>query len=183
MTWSRPGSLRTPVFCLLALLTPALQAQQNPPAPQNPPAQNPGGQTAAPQQAPRPANPFENLPQAPEPQTPKPTPPTPEAPKPAQPGAAAQPAPARPPEDVVEAIIFRGLRRVPQDTLRTIVLTKEGDKFDKDALDHDMVALWNTNRFNDVNWGYEPGQKGWIITREMAQMRRGHLHPRKGARQ
>ena len=27
-----------------------------------------------------------------------------------------------------------------------------------------MVALWNTMRFNDIYWGYEPGQTGWIIT-------------------
>ena len=44
------------------------------------------------------------------------------------------------------------------------VTAKAGDKFDPDELDHDMVTLWNTNRFNDISWGYEPGQMGWIIT-------------------
>ena len=44
------------------------------------------------------------------------------------------------------------------------VTAKAGDKFDPDELDRDMVALWNTNRFNDINWGYEAGQMGWIVT-------------------
>ncbi len=162
MTFSRPGSLRKVGVCFLAFCAVVAYAQQAPqPAPpQNPPAPN------------RP-NPFENLPQAPEPQTPpppaaaKPEAPKPEAPKPAAPG---QPTPgqpataAAPPENIVEDIIFANVRRVPQDTLRNQILTKKGDKFDPEALDRDLVALWNTNSFNDVNWGYEPGQTGWIVT-------------------
>jgi outer membrane protein insertion porin family len=147
-----------------------LHAQQAPPA--NPPAQTPA------QPAPRPANPFENVPQAPPTEPPKPAnpfervPPPPgaeapkpeapktEAPTPAAPGAPA----AAPPENVIEAIEFRGARRVSQDLLLRSITSKKGDPFDKDALDHDFVALWNTNRFNDITLEYEPGQSGWIVT-------------------
>ena len=75
----------------------------------------------------------------------------------------------RPPTDTIESITFQGAKRAPQDMLRTFVLSKPGDMFDKDALDHDMVALWNTNRFNDISWGYEPGQTGWIVTFELVE--------------
>jgi len=174
MATSRPGSLRTFLVCFLAVgVIVTLKAQQTPPAnpaPQNPP-QAPAGQPATP-----PANPFGNLPQAPQPEAPKPQvpnpfqnvpqPPPPEAPKPAAPGAAQQPgAPtARPPQDIVEDIIFRGTKRVPQDTLRALILTKKGDPYDAATIDRDYITLWNTNRFNDITWGIEPGQTGWIVT-------------------
>src|ERR1700733_14034396 len=152
MTFSRPGSLRTLVLCFLAVRVTSLNAQQ--PAPANPPAPNPPQTTPSqpaqranpfenvPQapapQAPRPANPFENVPQSPGPQAPKPEAPKTEAPKPAAPGA--QPA-AAPPENIIEDIIFRGARRVPQDVLRLQIMSKKGDPFDKDQFDHNLVAL------------------------------------------
>jgi outer membrane protein insertion porin family len=176
MTFSRPGSLRALVLCFLAFRVTSLHAQQPPPA-QNPP------QTTPDQPAPRPVNPFENVPQAPAPEAPKPQAPKPanpfesvpqapgaeapkpqapptEAPKPAAPGVQA----AAPPEDIIEAVEFRGARRVSQDLLRMSIQSKKGDPFDKDQLDHDFVALWNTNRFNDITLTYEPGQMGWIVT-------------------
>ena len=174
MKFSRPGSLRALVLCFLAFRVTSLHAQQPPPA-QNPPQSPPT------QPAPRPANPFENVPQAPAPEAPKPQPakpanpfesvpqapgaeaPKPEAPKP----EGVKPAPgvqAAPPEDIIEDIIFRGARRVSQDLLRMSMQSKKGDPFDKELLDHDFVALWNTNRFNDITLTYEPGQTGWIVT-------------------
>jgi outer membrane protein insertion porin family len=176
MTFSRPGSLRALGLCFLAFRVTTLHAQQSPPAnppAQNPPTQNPAGQTPAP----RPANPFENVPQAPPTEPPKPAnpfervppPPGAEAPKPEAPKTEApKPEPgtpaAAPPENIIEAIEFRGARRVSQDLLLRSITSKKGDPFDKDALDHDFVALWNTNRFNDITLEYEPGQTGWIVT-------------------
>ena len=153
MTFSRPGSLRAPVLCFLAFRVISVHAQQPPPA-QNPP------QTTPNQPSPRPANPFENVPQAPGAEPPKPQAPPTEAPKPAAPGAPA----AAPPENIIESIDFRNARRVSQDLLRMSIQSKKGDPFDKDQLDHDFVALWNTNRFNDITLTYEPGQTGWIVT-------------------
>jgi GWxTD domain-containing protein len=73
--------------------------------------------------------------------------------------------PVVPPEGaVIEDIVFRGTRRVALDVLRNTVRTKPGDKFDKDALDRDSIALWNTKRFTEITLSYDRGQTGWIVT-------------------
>src|SRR5438445_6098622 len=82
----------------------------------------------APAQPPKPPNPFENVPVAPAPG--QPNAPT-QSPPPQQPKQPEQPkmeAPKPAPQvvkpqagDVVEAIEFRGSRRVPQDTLRALI--------------------------------------------------------------
>ena len=65
--------------------------------------------------------------------------------------------------DVVEIIEFRGARRVPQDTLRALILTRKGDRYDNDALHRDFMALWNTGRFDDIVLEREAGKTGWIV--------------------
>jgi len=98
------------------------------------------------------------------PEQPAPKPPaTQERAKPAQPEAAQPAAPGAPPENIVEAVEFRGSRRVPQDTLRAQIFTKKGDKFDEDILRRDFMALWNTGRFDDIKLEREPGKTGWIV--------------------
>jgi outer membrane protein insertion porin family len=120
--------------------------QQQPPPPAQPPPQK--------KQAP---NPFEAIPQAEEA---KPAVPPTTAPAP----VAGQPAPAvTAVEDVVEAIEFRGARRVPQDTLKAMIFTKKGDKFDTDSLNRDFMVLWNTGRFDDIRLEREQGKAGWIL--------------------
>src|SRR6185369_15748895 len=106
-----------------------------------------------------------------------------EAPKPAPPGtppgavpAPAPGAPAAPPptaafEDVIDTIEFRGVRRVPQDTLRAMIFTKRGDKYDEESIHRDFMALWNTGRFDDIRVEKEAGQTGWIIRFNMAERR------------
>jgi outer membrane protein insertion porin family len=170
MMFHRPGCLRAVLCCsflfstIVFSQTPAQQParpderrQEQQPAPQQPPQQQPA--------APKKANPFENVPQAPaQPQTEPPKPaqpslqpvaPKPEAPKASQPG--------QPPEDVIEAIEFRGARRVRQDTLQALIVTKKGDRYDEDILHRDFMALWNTGRFDDIRVEREPGKEGWII--------------------
>ncbi|MCX6635364.1 MAG: outer membrane protein assembly factor BamA, partial [Acidobacteria bacterium] len=66
-------------------------------------------------------------------------------------------------ENVIETIEFRGARRVPQDTLRALIFTKKGDRFDEDALHRDFMALWNTGRFDDIRLEREAGNTGWIV--------------------
>ena len=147
-------------------------------AAQTPPQQTP--QPAAPQQpavpqtrpaAQQPANPFENIPSnTPLPQRPTaPTQPQPvtqpqfEAPKP----TATPVAPVANPleSNVVESIEFRGSRRVPQDTMRAIIFTKTGDIYADDTLRRDFMALWNTNRFDDIRLESEKGERGGTILR------------------
>src|SRR5208283_1363088 len=79
-----------------------------------------------------------------------------EAPKP----VAAAKAPAGEP---IEAIEFRGARRVPQDTLKALIGSKAGDIFSQDAMRRDFMALWNTGRFDDIQLETEPGRIGLIV--------------------
>ena len=80
-----------------------------------------------------------------------------QAPKPAVP-------PVVPPGGaIIEDIVFRGTQRVAQDVLRNTIRAKPGDKLDKDALDRDFIALWNTKRFSDITLTFERGQTGWIV--------------------
>ncbi|NWF82617.1 MAG: outer membrane protein assembly factor BamA [Bryobacteraceae bacterium] len=177
----RRNSLPALLLCLLSAgVIGSVQAEAQSQAP--PPA----SQDQRPAEPPKPApskrtSPFESVSPAPEAQTPKP----PEAPKPASPferPAEVKPEPAKPeaakpgpeqpkPEaeapraiqDVIEAVEFRGSRRVPQDTLRALIFTKKGDRFDPDALNRDFMALWNTGRFDDITLEREAGKTGWIV--------------------
>jgi outer membrane protein insertion porin family len=72
---------------------------------------------------------------------------------------------------VIEAIEFRGVRRVPQDTLRAMIFTKRGDNYDDDTIHRDFMALWNTGRFDDIRVEKEAGRTGWIIRYTMAERR------------
>jgi outer membrane protein insertion porin family len=134
------------------------QSQQQPPA--QPPQQNPPAQpqqqkppAQPPQQ--RPANPFENVPTAPE------QPKQPQQPQPPGNVQEAKPAPVGP--NVIEAVDFRGQRKVPQDTLRALIYTKKGDIYDEEAIHRDFIALWNTGRFDDIRVTRETGPNGGII--------------------
>jgi outer membrane protein insertion porin family len=145
----------------------AAQAQQVAP----PPAEQ-----AAPQSPPQQQNPFETVPQPP-PAPPRQTAPPAQpqaAPPQAAPPAQAQPrmeapsapqAPALPPAagQYVEAVEFRGNKRVPQDMLKAMIVTKSGDLYDEEALRRDFMQLWNTNRFDDLRLEVEPGNRGLIV--------------------
>jgi len=164
MMFGRPSRLSTLLFCLLSLnlISGGARAQQ-----QNP-AQPPKPEQAKPQ-----ANPFETVPPHPEQakppaQQPKPQPfePPKEAPKPETPEA--KPGEV---EEVIEAIEFRGARRVPQDTLRAMIFSKSGDRIDPETLHRDFIALWNTGRFDDITLEREPGRTGWIIRFRVTERR------------
>jgi outer membrane protein insertion porin family len=159
MKCPRLGSLIAVLVCMLAFaLLPTTGAAQQPPSepPQNPPkTQQPNPFEAVPtgkEQQPAPAKqtPFEQVPEG-KAETPK-------TPAEQQPKAA----PGQTP-NVVEAIEFRGSRRVPQDTLRALIFTKKGDVYNEDTLHRDFMALWNTGRFDDIRMEKEPGPNGWII--------------------
>ncbi|MES1261439.1 MAG: outer membrane protein assembly factor BamA, partial [Acidobacteriota bacterium] len=65
--------------------------------------------------------------------------------------------------NVIESIQFKGSRRVPQDTLRAMIFTKAGDVYNDESLRRDFMALWNTNRFDDIRLESEKGDHGGII--------------------
>jgi len=72
---------------------------------------------------------------------------------------------------VIESINFRGARRVPQDTLRVLVVTKKGDAYDDEQLRRDFMALWNTGKFDDIRIEREAGQAGWVVTFVLVERR------------
>src|SRR5258708_5689780 len=158
MTFSRLGCLRlfaASVLCSFPLLSQQNQPQTQPPKPQ--PPKN---------------NPFETIPQSNEPPPPQAPKPQIETVKPPPTGAAPQPAqPAQPAQDVVDSITFQGVRRVPQDTLRAMIFTKRGDRYDEETLHRDFMALWNTGRFDDIRVEREAGPSGWIIRFVMVERR------------
>lgn len=51
---------------------------------------------------------------------------------------------------VVQRIEFVGNRRIPKDTLKARIFTREGDAFSEELLRRDFQALWNTQFFEDV---------------------------------
>ncbi|MBL8230583.1 MAG: outer membrane protein assembly factor BamA [Bryobacterales bacterium] len=160
MTFSRLGGLQLLyVFYLLVFIgfsgsAQALLAQQPPAEPPKPPQQ-------------KKANPFETVPQTTEPAQPAKPKIQLEAPKPVE---GAKPAPTEV-EDVIEAIEFRGSRRVPQDTLRALIISRKGDKLDNDALHRDFMSLWNSGRFDDITLQKEPGVSGWIVRFNLTERR------------
>jgi outer membrane protein insertion porin family len=161
MMFHRPGCLRAWVFrsvVILSIIGVRQAAAQNQQSPQQ---QQP--------QPPKAPSPFETVPQQTPQEAPKPAqPPSQPAAQPAQPAAAPQAPratpPGQPPENIIEAINFRGARRVRQDTLQALIFSKKGDRFDEDSLHRDFVALWNSQRFDDLRIEREPGKEGWIIT-------------------
>jgi outer membrane protein insertion porin family len=161
MTVFRLGCLRILAATLLWSI-PAMSQQAGQAAPagaQGPPPAAPKPQPPKPPPAKN--NPFETVPEAVEPKPP--AAPSPEAPK-----SAAEPQAF---EDVIESIEFRGVRRVPQDTLRAMIFTKRGDKLDDESIHRDFMALWNTGRFDDIKVEREAGKTGWILRFTMAERR------------
>jgi outer membrane protein insertion porin family len=51
---------------------------------------------------------------------------------------------------VVQRIDIVGNRRIPRDTLRSRIFTREGDAYNEETLRRDFQALWNTQYFEDV---------------------------------
>jgi outer membrane protein insertion porin family len=77
----------------------------------------------------------------------------------------AQNPPAKPAlaANVIESIEFRGLSRVPVDTVKALVHSKAGDVYNDTALRKDFTSLWNTGRFDDIRLKSEKGERGGLI--------------------
>ncbi|HTS30598.1 MAG TPA: outer membrane protein assembly factor BamA [Bryobacteraceae bacterium] len=181
MKFSRRVSLAVAAACLCASCEVPLWCQQNPPQqtppqqtpPQTQPAQTPP-QQAPPQQTPpqqtppptnppqRPANPFENVPREERPPTNPPGTPQVQRPQLETPKQAETPT-TPPGTEVIESIEFRGTKRVPQDSLKVLIMSKPGDVINYETLRRDYMALWNTGRFDDIRVEEEPGRTGEII--------------------
>jgi outer membrane protein insertion porin family len=125
---------------------------QQPPVGQRQPPQNQQPPPGQKQQPPKQPNPFENVPEAPQ-----------------------QPQPQQPEKSnvgLIEDIQFRGQRRIPQDTLRALILSRKGDVYSDDAVHRDFMALWNTGRFDDLSVEKEVAPDQGIILRFIVAERR-----------
>jgi outer membrane protein assembly factor BamA len=71
----------------------------------------------------------------------------------------------QPAANLIEGIEFGGLSGVTQDAMKTTISSKVGDICDELALRRDLNALWNTNRFDDVQVKTEAGPHGGTILR------------------
>jgi len=153
----RRACLSIAVLCFCAAIAPIAWAQ-------NPPQQPPPAPAPPPAQEKKPQNPFEAVPEAAQPQQAKPAQPAPQQPALEAPKPAEQPK-AQPGGQVIEAIVFTGARRVPQDTLRALIATKKGDIYNEDDLHRDFMALWNSGRFDDIRMETEAGPGGGLLVR------------------
>jgi len=93
--------------------------------------------------------------------TPQLTTPKPEAP--GKPGPKGQAQPAKPKQEVVEAVEFRGNRRIPSSSLQAQIFTRPGDAYNVDSLERDFMALWNTGYFDDIRLEVQDGKTGKIV--------------------
>jgi len=160
------------LVCACAILPLALHAQQPSTQPPKPDQAKPA--------APAKQSPFETVPQAPSQPAPQPEqkkprpfesvprpaePAKPEAQRPGPPALEAPKRPEAPPAEqkVVERVEFRGARRVPQETLRAMIATRNGDVYNEEVLRRDFMALWNTGRFDDIRLESEPGPEGVLV--------------------
>ena len=159
MKFRRLACLNALLVCLSGVsaigLSSSAFGQQAPAAPANSPEK-------------KKANPFEQVPvgttEAPVP-TAKPQTPPAATQKPGfeAPAAEAPKQATNQVENIVEAIEFRGSRRVPQESLRAMIFTHKGDKYDPEAFRRDFISLWNSGRFDDIRLEAEPGKFGWIV--------------------
>jgi len=125
-------------------------AQTNSGQPPAPTQQKPAPPAPAGQQPPKQQNPFENVPEAPQAQKPQ----------------------TKNNAGIIEDIEFRGQRRIPQDTLRALILSRKGDVYSDDAVHRDFMALWNSGRFDDLRVEKETAADGGVILRFIVAERR-----------
>ena len=125
-------------------------AQTNSGQPPAPTQQKPAPAAPAGQQPPKQPNPFENVPEAQQAQKPQ----------------------TKNNAGIIEDIEFRGQRRIPQDTLRALILSRKGDVYSDDAVHRDFMALWNSGRFDDLRVEKETAADGGVILRFIVAERR-----------
>ncbi len=66
-------------------------------------------------------------------------------------------------QQLIESIRIHGNRRIPAETIRARIFSREGDVYDEAALQRDFASLWNTGYFEDLRIEREDSAKGYII--------------------
>ncbi|MEO6119472.1 MAG: outer membrane protein assembly factor BamA, partial [Terriglobales bacterium] len=66
-------------------------------------------------------------------------------------------------QQLVEKINVHGNRRIPGETVRARIFTREGDVYDEAGLQRDFSSLWNTGYYEDIRFEREESPKGFIL--------------------
>jgi outer membrane protein insertion porin family len=64
----------------------------------------------------------------------------------------------------IERIDIRGNRRVPEDTIRFYIQSRVGDPYSVTRLSRDLIALWNSHSFENIEIEEKDGDTGKLIT-------------------
>src|SRR5947209_16115958 len=64
---------------------------------------------------------------------------------------------------IIQDIDVSGNRRIPTETVKSRIYTRDGDVYDEAALQRDLRSVWNSGYFEDVRMEREQSAKGWII--------------------
>ncbi|HKD81438.1 MAG TPA: outer membrane protein assembly factor BamA [Candidatus Angelobacter sp.] len=64
---------------------------------------------------------------------------------------------------IIENIDVIGNRRIPTETIKARIYTRNGDVYDEAALQRDLRSVWNSGYFEDVRMEREQTAKGWTI--------------------
>ena len=75
--------------------------------------------------------------------------------------ADAQQAAERP---MVQDVLIRGNRRIPEDTIRFYIQTRQGDVYDAGRIELDLRALYKANFFETIEVDERDGDTGKIVT-------------------
>src|SRR5260370_16222999 len=71
---------------------------------------------------------------------------------------------------IVEQVLIRGNRRIPESTIKIWIGTREGDPYSPAQIERDIRALYAQGHFEDVKIYAEEGTRGGkIITFEVSE--------------
>lgn len=66
-------------------------------------------------------------------------------------------------QPIIEEIRIHGSRRIPAETVRARIFSREGDVYSDAALQRDFSSLWNSQFFQDLRFEREESPKGYRI--------------------
>ncbi len=66
-------------------------------------------------------------------------------------------------QPIIEEIRIHGSRRIPAETVRARIFSREGDVYSEAALQRDFSSLWNSQFFQDLRFEREESPKGYRI--------------------
>ncbi|MGH9670127.1 MAG: POTRA domain-containing protein, partial [Terriglobales bacterium] len=66
-------------------------------------------------------------------------------------------------DPIIEEIRIHGSRRIPAETVRARIFSREGDVYSEAALQRDFSSLWNSQFFQDLRFEREESPKGYRI--------------------